>query len=517
MAKKDFLVDIDLNKNQLLNAILQNLAVAPSTSGLPVGYVYWNTTDNTAYAYTGLAAPNEWVDLGSAYQHPSFPGTVQPASALTGALVISQIQVNNGHVTGVTTRSLTAANIGAAPTSHTHAFSQVTGLPANTILANNTGSTAAAKAVTVGELLEMLGIAYGDAAILSAGSDTNQRSWTAKQINDYVSSRLSSYLTEVNLGYTASPTNGVITNTAGNNATIPAATTTNAGLMLPAEKTKLTGIETGANKYIHPTDNPGVHPFSSEITSGLQVLSQLVVNNEGHVITIKGRNLTAADIAAVIFNNNSNTATTQTWTAAKIYQEIQDVVAGSATGALVYKGDYDPVTNIPDITSPSAGVKTGWTYVVSEHGEFAGHTVEAGDMIIAKVDNPGSSEANWQVVNKNIPPIVDATTLVKGIIQLATNAEGIAGTNNTKAVTPAVLKAVLDSTVGGYAANFGNGSGTSFTITHGLNTQDVTIQIQRVSDRAIVEMDVKAASATTVTINCNVAPAANAYRVIIKK
>src|SRR5690606_29478614 len=97
------------------------------------------------------------------YEHPSFPGNAQPASATTGASIISQIQLTNGHVTGVTTRALTPANIGAAPASHTHAFSQIIGLPANTILANNTGSTAAAKAVTVGEFLEMLGIAYGNA------------------------------------------------------------------------------------------------------------------------------------------------------------------------------------------------------------------------------------------------------------------------------------------------------------------------------------------------------------------
>src|SRR5690606_4354025 len=140
-----------------------------------------------------------------------------------------------------------------------------------------------------------------------------------------------------------------------------------------------------------------------------------------------------------------------------------------------------------------------------------------GDMLIAKVDNAGTNEDNYQFVNKNIPAIVDATTLVKGIIQLATQAEAIAGTNDTKAITPATLKAVLDASVGGYAANFGNGSSTSFTITHGLNTQDVTIQVQRVSDRAVVEVETKAASSTTVTIGCNVAPATNAYRVIIKK
>lgn len=42
-----------------------------------------------------------------------------------------------------------------------------------------------------------------------------------------------------NLSYTASPTQGVVVSSSGNNATIPAASGTNAGLMLPAQVTKV--------------------------------------------------------------------------------------------------------------------------------------------------------------------------------------------------------------------------------------------------------------------------------------
>lgn len=48
----------------------------------------------------------------------------------------------------------------------------------------------------------------------------------------------------VDLGYTASPTNGTVTNTGGNNATLPARTGTNAGLALPIPA--LTAITSGS-------------------------------------------------------------------------------------------------------------------------------------------------------------------------------------------------------------------------------------------------------------------------------
>ena len=49
-----------------------------------------------------------------------------------------------------------------------------------------------------------------------------------------------------NLAYTASPTNGIVTSDTGTDATIPSGSTTNASLMLPADKSKLDGVQAGA-------------------------------------------------------------------------------------------------------------------------------------------------------------------------------------------------------------------------------------------------------------------------------
>jgi hypothetical protein len=58
---KQFLVNIDLKKNQLLNAVIQVLGTAPSTPS--EGQIYYNSADKTCYICINATGP-VWLDLG---------------------------------------------------------------------------------------------------------------------------------------------------------------------------------------------------------------------------------------------------------------------------------------------------------------------------------------------------------------------------------------------------------------------------------------------------------------------
>ena len=257
--------------------------------------------------------------------------------------------------------------------------------------------------------------------------------------------------------------------------------------------------------------------------------------------------------------NDNLTSSTNLWSASKIDGLISSL-QNAVTGALVFKGGYDASANTPNLTTPGAGaVLQGYTYVVTVARTFHGEAVQIGDMIIAKQGNP-TALAHWTLVNKNIPDILDASETVKGIVELATNAETNTGTDTTRAVHPAGLKYVLDNrnaseTVRGLielatqaeanagtdavraitpatlAGVLGTGasltnarkftqtlttSATSYTITHNLNSQAVVVSVR---DTATpfneVEVDVTITGANTIVLAFNTAPAANKYAVTV--
>lgn len=189
----------------------------------------------------------------------------------------------------------------------------------------------------------------------------------------------------------------------------------------------------------------------------------------------------------------------------------------STIGALGnLEGSWDASSGIfPIGSSPTAGTKKGDYWYVSVAGTTSGVSFNVGDVIIAKIDAASTiNSSDWIQLEVNRD---QATETSLGLAEIATQTETDAGTNDSTIVTPLKLKTLLDNRTGGYAANIGDGTATSFALTHGLGTRDVVVVIYDNATYEEVITDVAVTSTTVATISFAVAPTSNAYRVVIKK
>lgn len=221
---------------------------------------------------------------------------------------------------------------------------------------------------------------------------------------------------------------------------------------------------------------------------------------------------TATPSAVVIVTDLATASTTSLATSAAIKSYIDSTIG--SLGNL--EGGWDASAGtFPVGSSPVAGTKKGDYWYTTVAGTVDGEAFNIGDMIVAKVDNASTtSKADWIRLEVNRD---QATETVLGLVRLATQAQVNAGTDDTTAVTPLKLKTYLDNAVGGFAANVGNGSNTSFALGHNLGTRDVIISVYENATYQEVLVDLEVSSPDEVTVSFATAPTTNAYRVVIKK
>lgn len=151
---KQFLTSIDLSKNQLLNAVVQNLTAAP---GSPVaGQIYFNTSDKNVYLWTGSV----WADLTSGAIESIIGGSGLSALTVNGD---ATLDVNVDNVTleiafdairvkdvGITTGKIADSAITTVKiNANAVTFSKLQTISPNTLIGNMTVATTTPSEVVV--------------------------------------------------------------------------------------------------------------------------------------------------------------------------------------------------------------------------------------------------------------------------------------------------------------------------------------------------------------------------------
>lgn len=225
---------------------------------------------------------------------------------------------------------------------------------------------------------------------------------------------------------------------------------------------------------------------------------------------ISGATANVGTITIVTDLASASSTTLVTSSAVKTYIDSTIGALGNLEGAWDASSGTFPVGS-----TPVAGTKKGDYWYVSVAGTTGGVAFNVGDVIIATIDAASTTLAsNWIQLEVNRD---QATESVLGVSRIATQTETNTGTNDTAYVTPLKMVTYLSNAVGGFAANVGNESATSFALTHNLGTRDVTVLIYDNATYEQIYADVVMTSTTVVTVSFATAPASNAYRVVIKK
>lgn len=182
----NYLTNLNLNKNELQNAVIQPLAVAPSNP--KEGQIYYNSTDKFIYRYNGTA----WGPIGVVYQQGSTAGAVITGLDNTGKVTTTNVvgltltgysPVDDGYVSdGMTLQQAIAALDTAVKNAvagggevNQNAWSNITVPTQSTNVTSEVAGESSAVTITANAKTDTFTIASGDAWTKVDADVTNKK------------------------------------------------------------------------------------------------------------------------------------------------------------------------------------------------------------------------------------------------------------------------------------------------------------------------------------------------------
>jgi hypothetical protein len=468
MARK-FLVSVDLNKNELLNARIQNLGAAPSS---PVsGQIYYDTSNSTMYYYNGLSSPDgPWMPMS---------GSTEVVQDIIGASVLAGTALTSTYndAAGTTTLKLNDTAVTAG------SYGSQTAIPTFTVDAQ--GRLTAAGTVTVATVLAIAGETGTDTVNLLSDTLT----FAAGEGIDTVITNNTVTIS----GEDASASNKGIASFDAIDFTV-----SSGDVSLKAERIQ----DIVGDMIVPPNTENGIVVTYDDTAAKLNFdVSDFDVQLSGDVVgTATVTNLASINISTTIQPNSvalgSDTTGAYISTVAGTANEVTVAGSGGETAAITI-GLPDDVTitnNLTvggnlNVTGTINSVNTTQVNIVDNkinlNTDFTGApTADAG--IRVERGTSADVEVLWNETN-------DQWTLTND------------GTNYHEIVRK--YKADITTTV---SAPY------TFTATHNLGTRDVTVAVYATSaPYGEVEVDVDHTSTSVVTLTFAAAPTAGAYRVVI--